>query len=307
MNEKFKEEKSSKLHPRNKHSGRYDFDELKKNSPELSKYLILNDFGNETISFFDPLAVKALNKALLMQYYSIEYWDIPEGYLCPPIPGRADHIHTAADILIKYGIEKAGNKINVLDIGVGANCIYPIIGNHEYRWRFTGTDVDKNAIKSAQKIIDSNKELKENITLRHQPNTDHIFNGVINEDDHFDISICNPPFHSSANEASKGSIRKIGGIKGIKGKAKETLKAELNFGGKNNELWYEGGEITFIIKMIDESSEYKNHCKIFTTLVSKETNLPAIYKRLKYVKAMNVLTSEMAQGNKVSRIVSWTY
>ena len=307
MNEKFKEEKSSKLHPRNKHSGRYDFDELKKTSPELSKYLIINDFGNETISFFDPLAVKALNKALLMQYYNIGYWDIPEGYLCPPIPGRADHIHTVADILIKYGIEKAGNKINVLDIGVGANCIYPIIGNHEYSWKFTGTDVDKNAIKSAQKIIDSNKELKENITLRHQPNTDHIFNGVFNEDDQFDISICNPPFHSSANEASKGSIRKIGGIKGIKGKAKETLKAELNFGGKSNELWYEGGEITFIIKMIDESSEYKNHCKIFTTLVSKETNLPAIYKRLKYVKAMNVLTSEMAQGNKVSRIVSWTY
>lgn len=40
-----------------------------------------------------------LNKALLAAHYDIEYWDIPDTYLCPPIPGRADYVHRAAELL----------------------------------------------------------------------------------------------------------------------------------------------------------------------------------------------------------------
>jgi 23S rRNA (adenine1618-N6)-methyltransferase len=57
----------------------------------------------------------------------------PTHYLCPPIPGRADYIHYIADLLAESNngiiIPKVGIQGLIL---VGANCIYPIIGNAEY-------------------------------------------------------------------------------------------------------------------------------------------------------------------------------
>ncbi len=134
----------SGLHPRNQHTGRYDFELLVAALPELKEHLIKNPVGEDTINFSNPLAVKLLNKALLAHHYGVKHWDIPAGYLCPPIPGRADYIHRVADILNSDGQGEPYNHASVkaLDIGVGANCIYPIIGTTEYKWRCTGTDVD---------------------------------------------------------------------------------------------------------------------------------------------------------------------
>ena len=46
----------------------------------------------------------------------------------------------------------------------------------------------------------------------------------------------------------------------------------LNFAGQSHELWCDGGEITFIKKMINQSAIFKNNCLWFTTLVSKKEN-----------------------------------
>ena len=43
--------------------------------------------------------MKALNKALLAHFYAVKHWDIPDGFLCPPVPGRADYVHHLADLL----------------------------------------------------------------------------------------------------------------------------------------------------------------------------------------------------------------
>ena len=87
------------LHPRNKHREAYDFQYLRKVLPELGEFVKVNEYGNESIDFFNPEAVKALNFALLKYFYKIENWGIPPNYLCPPIPGRADYIHYLADII----------------------------------------------------------------------------------------------------------------------------------------------------------------------------------------------------------------
>lgn len=292
----------SKLHPRNKHRERYDFKTLIEYCPELEPFVTRNKFDDESINFFDPNAVKTLNRSLLKFHYDIESWDIPENYLCPPIPGRADYIHYIADLLNTNGKIPTGNSIKCLDVGVGANCIYPIIGVKEYGWSFVGSDIDSNATKSAIDIVEANPDLKGNIEIRLQTNPKNIFRGVVQANEKFDISLCNPPFHSSAKEANAGSLRKLRNLKGRK-----VEHAKLNFGGKNNELWCEGGEKQFINKMIIESREFANSCLWFTTLVSKETNLPGIYSELKKVKASKVKTIEMGQGNKKSRIVAWSF
>ena len=132
------------LHPRNRHSGRYDFPKLIAACPELGEYVILNPYGKQSIDFANPDAVRVFNRALLRQFYGIQHWDIPAGYLCPPVPGRADYLHGLADLLAadNGGIIPRGAAVRVLDIGTGANCIYPLIGHREYGWYFTGSDID---------------------------------------------------------------------------------------------------------------------------------------------------------------------
>lgn len=292
------------LHSRNKHRKRYNFKLLCDSCPELIPFVKLNDYKDESIDFFNGEAVKMLNTALLKHFYGIKYWSIPQNYLCPPVPGRADYIHNVADLLGKSinGDNLKNNKIKCLDVGVGANCIYPIIGNAEYGWSFVGTDIDSIALDSANKIVELNASLKGNIELRLQQNTKHIFNGVINEKEHFDVTICNPPFHASAADVQSGALRKLKNLK-----QKNVKKVSLNFGGQNNELWCEGGEERFVSDMIFQSKQFATSCLWFSTLVSKQSNLHGVYKALKIVGAVDVKTIPMGQGNKISRLVAWTF
>jgi 23S rRNA (adenine1618-N6)-methyltransferase len=283
------------MHPRNRHLSRYDFKQLTKCCPELVSHVFVNKFGDESIDFANPESVKLLNKAILKEFYKINWWDIPANYLCPPIPGRADYLHYVADLL--YGAR--GNSIVALDIGVGANCVYPLIGQFEYGWNFIGSDIDQGAIASAESIVNNNPELMGRIELRLQTSPDHIFQGLLKTNELIDVTICNPPFHASAEEATAGSERKIKNL-GLK-------KAVLNFGGQGHELWYPGGEKAFIKKMIDESSSVSQQCLWFTTLVSKKENLPDLEKELKRVKAFDVKILEMSQGQKISRVLAWTF
>lgn len=294
----------SELHPRNKHRDQYDFEKLIKSCSTLNPFVQLNLYGNLSIDFANPEAVKTLNKALLQHFYSIRYWDIPAGYLCPPIPGRADYIHHIADLLSNSFMHKNlnGNLIKCLDIGVGANCVYPIIGNYEYNWQFVGADIDKIAIENAKQIIALNPTLKDKIELRLQENPNNIFTGIIKENEQFDITICNPPFHTSLQEAQAGTLRKLNNLND-----KKTKKPTLNFGGKNNELWCDGGEAKFIKTMIAQSKKFADNCFWFSTLVSKESNLKSIFEALKKATVFEVKKIEMAQGNKKSRIVCWTF
>jgi 23S rRNA (adenine1618-N6)-methyltransferase len=288
----------TELHPRNRHRGQYDFVKLSQVSPDLAPFIMKNHYGNKSIDFADPAAVKTLNKAILKFFYGIE-WDLPVQFLCPGIPGRADYIHYVADLLgaSNKGVIPRGKQILVLDVGVGANCIYPLIGQTEYGWSFIGTDIDPSAIAVANEIIDRNG-LAEAIEIRFQKKRSHIFEGIFKDGDpSIDISMCNPPFHASFREATEGTKRKWKNL-GIKTKA-------LNFGGCGNELWCLGGEESFIKRMIEESVHV--NCKWFTTLVSKAASLSGIYHALNKVNALEVRTIEMGQGQKKSRIVAWTF
>ncbi|MCP2027306.1 23S rRNA (adenine1618-N6)-methyltransferase [Flavobacterium sp. HSC-32F16] len=294
------------LHPRNLHRSRYDFELLITNCPELKAFISINKYGIETVDFSNPLAVKTLNKALLQTYYDIQNWNIPKNYLCPPIPGRADYIHYIADLLAETNNNQIpeGNSVMGLDIGTGANLIYPILANSIYNWSFVATDIYKSSIENASKIIEANPRLIDAISLQQQTEPRFIFKNIIIPEDRFTFTMCNPPFHASAEEANKSTSRKVSNLNP---KEKKNTNPVLNFGGQNAELWCNGGEIGFVTQMIYESAKYGSQCLWFTTLVSKKENLSSIYKTLKKVNAVSVKTIEMSQGQKNSRIVAWSF
>ena len=288
------------LHPRNRHRSRYDMQALCLSCPPLQDFIVQTPAGEPSVNFADPQAVKMLNKALLAHYYGVAHWDIPEGFLCPPVPGRADYIHHLADLLAEDNAGVIPKQATILDIGTGANLIYPLIGAHEYGWRFTGTEIDASAFSSAQAIINANAGLSRAIRLRRQKDAADIFNGIIHKNEQYDATLCNPPFHDSAAAARAGGERKRRNLGQDRNDA-------LNFGGQQQELWCEGGEVAFIKKMITESRDYARQVMWFTSLVSKGENLPPLYRALTDVGAVKVVKKEMAQGQKQSRFIAWTF
>jgi len=380
------------LHPGNPHRFRYDFPALIASTPALASFVAVNRFGGESVDFSDPEAVKTLNRALLRHFYGIERWDIPDGYLCPPIPGRADYIHHTADLLKRLhgGVIPTGPSVRALDVGVGANCVYPIIGSRTFGWRFTGSDTDPVSVASARAIVDANPVLAGLVDIRLQSSPANIFRGIVEAGERFDLVICNPPFHASAAEAAAATSRKLTNLAGAGGRGKgdsrapcgiprgrprgkgdsrstndnprdqrtalstgvnprdqrtalstgvtprdqrtalstgvtprdqrttlstttsareqlSSLAAPLNFGGQSNELWCPGGEVAFIRSMIAESVQMPETCLWFTSLVSKSASLPAVHQALDKAKAVQVRTIDMAQGQKSSRFVAWTF
>jgi 23S rRNA (adenine1618-N6)-methyltransferase len=268
--------------------------------PSLQDYIVQTPAGEPSVNFAEPQAVKMLNKALLAHYYGVAHWDIPEGFLCPPVPGRADYLHHLADLLAGDRNGVIPEQASVLDIGTGANLIYPLIGVHEYHWRFTGSEIGNEAFSSAQAIINANPGLSRSVRLRRQKDAASIFNGIIHKNESYDATLCNPPFHDSAATARAGSERKRRNL----GQAED---AALNFGGQQQELWCEGGEVAFILRMIEESKVFGRQVKWFTTLVSRGDNLPPLYRALTDVGAVNVVKKEMAQGQKQSRFIAWSF
>ena len=293
------------LHPRNRHAGRYDFARLVAARPALARYVVDAPGGDATIDFADPAAVRALNQALLAADYGIAHWDLPPGYLCPPVPGRADYVHALADLLAgsNGGAVPRGAAVRALDVGVGANGIYPLVGHREYGWRFVGTDIDAAALRVADAIVRANG-LQAAIDLRHQPRADAVFAGVVQPDERFDVSLCNPPFHASARAAAAGSERKWRNL----GRDARAAKAPaLNFGGQSNELWCPGGEVGFVTRMIDDSARIATQVRWFTSLVSKAGSLPPLRRRLQAAGARDVREVAMGQGNKRSRFLAWRF
>lgn len=296
---------SAVLHPRNRHQGRYDFAALCVVEPRLKAFVIRNPYGKQSIDFANPTAVRVFNAALLKQLYGIQYWQIPEGYLCPPVPGRADYIHGLADLLAKdnQNTIPQGSAFRVLDIGTGASCIYPLLGHHDYGWRFIGSDIDLQALACATEILAANA-LERVIELRLQTDPTVFFKGIVGNNERILCTLCNPPFHSSAAEATRGSARKWRNL----GKQDPTRKLpKLNFGGQSNELWCKGGELSFVRNMIRESKDYAEQVMWFSSLLSKSAHIRLLQRTLQQVGAAEVQVVKMAQGQKQSRFLAWTF
>ena len=290
------------MHLENPYSDRYDLKRLAIHHPQLQEYIVLNPSGEETIDFSNSTAVYELNKAMLLADFKVEKFELPMGYLIPPVPGRLEYLLQLREFLSeKFNIDK-NTKLRGLDIGSGANSIYCILGLQHFNWTMVGAECDANSVEIAKANMQHTKSLKNKIEIRHQENKSFLFKNIIKTDEQFDFSVCNPPFHTSKEDAFRGSQRKINNL----GREFDKKKVALNFEGQANELWCNGGEALFIKRLIKESIAFKNQVKVFSTLVSKTDSLASINKQLKKAKA-NSYVVPMDLGNKKSRIVLWWF
>ncbi len=266
------------------------------------RFLLTTAAGEPGINFADPNAVKTLYQARLVHFYQLNHWDLPEGYLCPAVPGRLDYLLHLQDVLQQSHQGKLPKRrhLTVLDIGCGANLIYPLLAVRALGWRAIASDIDSTALAHARQLI-TEHQLQAQIELRAQSDSQAIFDGLLKPGDYVDVTLCNPPFHSSAAEAAAGSSRKRQNL-GLAADA-----AALNFAGQSHELWCPGGEAEFIRRMIQQSQSIGHQVYWFSCLVAKKQHLPAIQQQLRELGVTESRLVEMAQGNKQSRFVCWSF
>ena len=258
----------------------YDYMELTKYEPRLKPIPVpVNEEPNDdkkaeegkhkyTLNWKDQAQIYYLNKAILHSDYNLSYYELPQDEgLTPTVPSRREYIYFIHDLFEEF--EKTEKPLKGLDIGVGANLIYPILGHKEYGWSFVGSDICKESIKIAQEIIDKNY-LNDFITLKLQTGKDlevnqededeeghksihEIFEGIVddsNDEQEFDFSMCNPPFFNSVLERiDRKSVKPI--------KTRREEETTL------------GGEVGFLCRMIKESIKFKHKIKWFTTFIGR--------------------------------------
>lgn len=284
------------MHPANPHIHGYDFDALSDAVPELRAHLRPNPDGQTSLDFADPAAIKTLNRALLAHTYGVPEWDIPDGFLCPAIPGRLDYLLHLKDLV------GDSRDIRVLDIGTGASLIYPILGRSAMGWRFVATEADADAHASAAGILERNPRLLSGIQIRRQTDPARILSGIVRRGDRFHAAMCNPPFHESEEQVRAATRRKWKNL----GREK-ALDAMRNFSGRAHELWCEGGEAAFIGAYIRESVRFAAQVGWFTALVAKASHLGTLTAAAEAAGATDVRVVEMAQGQKKSRFLAWRF
>jgi len=59
--------------------------------------------------------------------------------------------------------------------------------------------------------------------------------------------------------------------------------------------------------MIKESKQFGGQCRWFTSLISKSEHVKPAIKLLHKLEATDIKEIEMKQGNKITRILAWTF
>eukprot|EP00928_Gymnodinium_smaydae_P037038 TRINITY_DN25781_c0_g1_i1.p1 TRINITY_DN25781_c0_g1~~TRINITY_DN25781_c0_g1_i1.p1 ORF type:complete len:377 (+),score=44.89 TRINITY_DN25781_c0_g1_i1:29-1132(+) len=295
------------MHIRNRHRDYLDYRDLASRQTSLKPFVFVNAWGGASIDYSNQEALQELTRCLLADFYGVVGWQIPAGYLCPPVPQRADYIHVVADLLQITHDDASlsparGQGICGLDIGTGAGCIYCLLGAREYGWNFIGSDIDQESLDSAAAILARNS-METQIQLRLQADSTRMLKGVLHRGESIAFCVCNPPFHESlehARSAASAKWRRLG--------RSDELEDGKNYSGKETELCCEGGEVGFILRLADESAKprFRDACVWFTTLVSRESSVEPVRRRLAELGAKRY-GYEISQGKNTKWVVAWSF
>ena len=269
-----------------------DFLLLIKEFPELKKYILKQDKDKKEEIAFDwsnnDLSL-LMTKSILNYYFNIKYYHIPKGYLIPPIPSRLNYLNLIKSLLTSKYNGNIINDIIGIDIGTGANIIYPILGNSLFKWKFICTEINDEAYNNAKIILQKNN-LEQNITLIKQKNKNNIFLGILNQENKYSFSICNPPYYDYETEIKLDDKKRDN---------------EFNF----DEVYYKQGEFGFFKRYFEESICYKKNIFLFSILIGKKSNSEFIYDKINSYNNIIKLCGlkKIMTGNNVRYIIYWSF
>ncbi|VDP94798.1 unnamed protein product [Echinostoma caproni] len=139
------------MHPRNPYRHRRpNFKQLAKKYPFFEEVAYVDENDRVNIDFKKPLHLAALSKALLLDDFGIKV-ELPLDRLVPTIPLRLNYILWLEDFIKSFS--NPASNVRILDVGVGASCIYPLLGAKKNNWSFIGTETDQRNFTFARENV----------------------------------------------------------------------------------------------------------------------------------------------------------
>lgn len=299
------------FHPRNRYRGSYDFDALVAALPDLASALTTNPrTGARTVDWRSERGVLLLNAAILAADYGVAGLEatLPAGRLVPPVPSRADYVHVVADLLRGDGAGDLAGLLGV-DVGTGASAVYPIVGVVDYGFEFVATDVDGGSLAAARALLDRNARVGRRVRLVRQTSgaPHRIFDVLAGLERPAAFTLCNPPFHASADQAAAAASKNAANVGGG-GRA-------LAFGGTSHELHCAGGEDAFVAAIVADSKTWTAAAPDaapvwFTTLVSRKHRLKRLRSLAEAAGAVDVRAVQFGGGGghgKIAHVLAWSF
>lgn len=287
----FKQDANTRMHPQNRfYMHEPDYSALAGKYPELSPFIHEGASGRTSLDFSSWDATRALNRVLLQEYYHIRDWEVPHPHLIPPVANRANYLHWIDDLL--HLSSPPGALVRGLDIGCGANFIYCLLGASIFGYHMVGVDVTDAALESALANCSRQDHLEHLLEVRRSrvegPSSKGIISGALKDDQEvFHFTMCNPPFFDKMTEAGRNPWTECGGTA--------------------SEMVYPGGEMAFVMAMVEDSSALRGRVHWYTTMVGKKETLKKVRGSLHRLGVTALRTTELAQGRTSRWAVAWSF
>ncbi|GAA5862028.1 hypothetical protein JCM8547_001563 [Rhodosporidiobolus lusitaniae] len=292
---------------RNPYSSAPDFPQLARDVPAFAPFLRSSGAGRATIDWKDDAAVRALTAALLERDFQLAV-ELPDDRLCPTVPSRLEHVLFVLRLALLMSdvpsTSQGPPRLVGLDIGTGASAIYPILVSRTYSslssspqpaLRMLATDIDARSLSFARSNIARNG-LEKEIEVVEVDGEGAIFSKeVVESVERIDFTMCNPPFYASASEIASSLALK-------------ELEPFAVCTGASNELITQGGEVEFVLRMVEESRELgREKIRWFTSLLGKHSSIAPLVELLKSHQILNyAITPLPPQGQTTRWVLAWS-
>ena len=294
------------MHAKNLYSRRRyapDFLRLASQYPVLKPHLVVRPEAGRgparktpraTYNFKSWEACRDLAAVLFEHDFGVRSWTVPKPHLVPPLANRLNYLCYVHDLLESDGRDMNGSttgsgRIRILDVGCGANLVYPLLAASYFGWASVGCDVNEAALRHAARLRDANPDIAPLMVLRHAAGL-HVLE---DEEEAFDAIVCNPPFFDrDAGETAGGNPR-------------------TEYGGTEAELWCAGGEEAFVVGMIRESTLYRGRHVWFSSMCGKKKTLKDAKAELarldEAVEGVTYRIHTLQQGSTTRWVIAWRW
>ncbi|KAK0407302.1 hypothetical protein QR680_019126 [Steinernema hermaphroditum] len=269
-----------------------NFTALAREYPELRKHCFITNRGTLNLNFADSEAVRILTLVLLRKDFGLTI-ELPHNSLVPRVPQRLNYLLFLEDLLLANGLKNS--DVTGIDVGTGCSCIYPLMGAAKFRWKFVATEIDETSIKMAKSNVEKNGQT-ENITVM-CPRESTILTEAVNAAlcEGFTFSMCNPPFYDFEESSRKYSMDENNACENTVTEGGRPAPRSATV-ARLNELATEGGEVAFVLRMIEESMELRTRIRLFTSMVGIKASVQKIERVLKTIGDVRYVVSTLDQG-----------
>ena len=279
------------MHPRNKYfNAPPDFSRLARLDAGFA-YHVMWKGGSAQLDWGSEAALVELCRALLLHDFGVR-WTLPAGRLIPTVPSRLNYLLWVEDLL---ALRPGGAPVvRGVDVGTGASCIYPLLGCAALRWTWIATELDPASVDSARLNVSLNGwEQKIEVREVEAPSDGAaeapVLAGVLRPDEACDFVLCNPPFYD-VDEAAAGPAAGV-----------------ASCGGTSGEQRCAGGEVGFVLRMIDDSAALRGQVRWYTSLLGRKASLKPLLAAAHAAGACHVTHTEIAQGNTSRWALGWSF